>query len=154
MFKFKCLFWGLSLQLIPWIITAEKSTSVVLEKPRNLSHAQDIEKQCATFAKVIIYCSSALLHDIMIMVAGGEGCQQDADKDWGTCQQPGYQQGNSPAPNRGTGKVSCFLEDSDQKIICSVFFQKLRFKKIAEVAATRVEHMRDLLIRWDQKSTV
>ena len=28
-----------------------------------------------------------------------------------------------------------------------VFFKKLRFKKIAEVAATRVEHMRDLLIR-------
>ena len=52
---------GLNGQLIPWINDAEKYTSNVLEKPQDFSHAQEIEKKCATFAKVrglccVIWC--------------------------------------------------------------------------------------------------
>ena len=43
---------GLSGQLIPWIENAEKFTSNSLDKPKDFSHAQDIEKKCTTFAKV------------------------------------------------------------------------------------------------------
>ena len=78
--------WGLSHQLIPWLNSAEKSTSVVLEKPKSFCHAQEVEKQCATFAKVIIARMSWC--DIMIM-SGSEGCQQDSDEDRGACQDAG-----------------------------------------------------------------
>ena len=46
-------FLGLNAQLIPWIDEAEKFTQNILEKPKDFSHAQEIEKKCATFAKVL-----------------------------------------------------------------------------------------------------
>ena len=77
-------------------------------------------------------------------MAGSEGCQQDSDKDRGTCQDVGQQQNYGGAANRGTGD----FHESRMRVYRRLFFpQKLRFKKIAEVAATRVERMRDLLIR-------
>ena len=47
------MFLGLNAQLIPWIEEAEKFTQNILEKPKDFSHAQEIEKKCATFAKVL-----------------------------------------------------------------------------------------------------
>ena len=52
---------GLNGQLIPWINDAEKYTSNVLEKPQDFSHAQEIEKKCATFAKVRVLCCCVMV---------------------------------------------------------------------------------------------
>jgi len=102
---------GLSHQLIPWLNSAEKSTSVVLEKPKSFCHAQEVEKQCATFAKEVRAVNKTLTRI--------EELAKMLDNNKTTAEQQ--------------------IEE-----------QKLRFKKIAEVAATRVEHMRDLLIRWQE----
>ena len=43
---------GLNAQLKPWLDTSETFTSNILEKPKDFSQAQEIEKKCSLFAKV------------------------------------------------------------------------------------------------------
>jgi len=102
---------GLNAQLIPWIDEAEKFTQNILEKPKDFSHAQEIEKKCATFAKDVRRANQTL--------------------------QKIEQLANMLDQNKTTAEQQ--IEE-----------QKLRFKKIAEIAASRVESMRDLLIRWQE----
>jgi len=105
---------GLQMQLIPWINNAEKITLNPLEKPTSFEHAQEIEKNCVTFAKDVRKANKMLAK---------------------------------------IDELSKTLVNNKTTAEQQIEEQRVKFKNIASVAASRVESMRDLLIRWQDVIT-
>ena len=114
---------GLRGLFIPWLDSAEVISKNPLEKPTSFEHAQLIEKNCVAFAKDVRKANK--------MLAKIEELAKELVNNKTTAEQQ--------------------IEEQVHQFVTSqpiqIFSQKVRFKSIASVAASRVESMRDLLIR-------
>ena len=118
---------GLQNQLVPWMNEAEIVANKALEKPTGFENAREIEKQCVMFAKDVRKANKLL------------GKIDEASKRLARYQTTAEQQIEE--------QVREISRERILTLVLSSILQRMRFKKIASVAASRVESMRDLLIR-------
>ena len=118
---------GLQNQLVPWMNEAEIVANKALEKPTGFENAREIEKQCVMFAKDVRKANKLL------------GKIDEASKRLASYQTTAEQQIEE--------QVREISRERILTLVLSSILQRMRFKKIASVAASRVESMRDLLIR-------
>ena len=117
---------GLNKQLKPWMDGAEVTANDALKKPGNFEEAREIESQCVKFAKEVRKANKLL------------GKIDEAKKLLARYQTTAEQQIEEQVGEMFDIKSSSYI---------AILIQRMRFKKIASVAASRVEQMRDLLIR-------
>ena len=117
---------GLNKQLKPWMDGAEVTANDALKKPGNFEEAREIESQCVKFAKEVRKANKLL------------GKIDEAKKLLARYQTTAEQQ-----IEEQVGEMFDIISSS----YIAILIQRMRFKKIASVAASRVEQMRDLLIR-------
>ena len=117
---------GLNKQLKPWMDGAEVTANDALKKPGNFEEAREIESQCVKFAKEVRKANKLL------------GKIDEAKKLLARYQTTAEQQIEEQVGEMFDIKSSSYV---------AILIQRMRFKKIASVAASRVEQMRDLLIR-------